>query len=57
MRRRLPFEDNIEFRDNSNQDSERKQRHLQKVRGGQSQSYISKKEKQRKMDHTKQKNF
>lgn len=59
MRRRQPFEDNIEFRvqDNSNQGSEQKQRHLQKIRGGQSQSYINKKEKQRKMDHTKQKNF
>lgn len=57
MRRRQPFEDNIEFRvqDNSSQGSERKQRNLQKVRGGQSQSYINEKEKQRKMDHTKQK--
>ncbi|XP_029163353.1 uncharacterized G-patch domain protein DDB_G0278987-like [Nylanderia fulva] len=56
----LSVHKNIEFRvqkfqDNSSQDSERKQRQLQKIRGNQSQSNIKKHEKQQEMDHTKQK--
>lgn len=62
--RKQPFEKNSKFRvlqelqGNSGQDTKRKQRQLQMVHSGQSESNNSKKhEKQQKMDHINQEKF